>query len=519
MRVRPCRVLREGPAPGPRQVAVDRATLAACAPQETAWLRLHRYLPTASLGRDEAVCHAVREDFCRQMGIPVVRRPTGGGALYLDPGQCCLSLTLPRAWLEGDDRLDRLMERCNGAVARGLRRLGVAAGICAPNDLEAGGRKLGAGFLRLDADAVLYQAVLLVEPVDTETLLTVLRAPREKLSPQGVQSARERFTTLSEQLDAMAGMPSLEDALEAALLAEFGLLGLPGELPEAGLETLAPDPVPAGLTEDWAVLRDRSWQAFEATPGGVLHLRLDPDATGRCIAGAALAGAAHVSPPTLLADLADALTVASPGAAEARWDRHLEDPDVQLLGFGADDLRRLLRRALNRVADQGLGLSTGQANSLMVHPAGGVDSARQILGRATVMLVPYCAKPAWCKWRHRDGCPECGECEVGDAYRMARERGMRVVTVTRYEHLRAVLEQMREAGEPGYVGMCCSNFYLKRVHAFREAGMPAVLMDISGSNCYELRQEDQAYAGQFAAEAHLDGEVVEKVMRWVPPRP
>jgi lipoate---protein ligase len=519
MRVRPCRVLREGPAPGPRQVAVDRAILTACALRETAWLRLHRYLPTASLGRDEALCHAVREDFCGQTGIPVVRRPTGGGALYLDPGQCCLSLTMPRAWLEGGDRLDRLMDRCNGAVARALDRLGVAAEPRSPNDLEAGGRKLGAGFLCLEADAVLYQAVLLVAPVDTETLLTVLRAPREKLSPQGVQSARERFTTLGERLDSVSAMGALEDALEAALLEEFGLFGLPGELPEAALHAPAPEPVPAGLTEDWEALRDRSWQAFEATSGGVLHLRLDPDATGRRIAGATLAGAVHVSPPALLADLADALTVASPGAAEARWNRHLEDPDVQLLGFGADDLRRLLRRALDRVAEQGLGLSTGQANSLMVHPAGGVDSARQILERATVMLVPYCAKPAWCKWRHRDGCPECGMCEVGDAYRMARERGMRVVTITRYEHLRAVLAEMREAGEAGYVGMCCSNFYLKRAHAFREADMPAVLMDISGSNCYELRQEDQAYAGQFTAEAHLDGEVVEKVMHWVPPRP
>ena len=29
------------------------------------------------------------------------------------------------------------------------------------------------------------------------------------------------------------------------------------------------------------------------------------------------------------------------------------------------------------------------------------------------MLVPYCAKPDWCKWRHLDGCTECGLCEVG----------------------------------------------------------------------------------------------------------
>jgi lipoate---protein ligase len=357
--------------------------------------------------------------------------------------------------------------------------------------------------------------------VDTETLLTVLRAPREKLSPLGVQSARERFITLTE-LAERHGVPcsgagdDLEGALQAAFCEAFGLTALGDEVPEPEAPVPPPEPVAAELEQDWNAVRDRTWQAFEPTPGGVLHLRLDPDAGGTRIRHATLAGAVHVSPPTLLADLARELTVAAPGAAEARWRRYLGDGEAQLLGFEAGDLYRLLRRALNRDAEQRLGMTTEQANTLMVHPAGGVDSAREILDRATVMLVPYCAKPAWCKWRHRDGCPECGQCEVGDAYRMARERGMRVVTITRFEHLRAVLDQMRRDGEPAYVGMCCGNFYLKRAQAFREAGMPAVLMDISGANCYELRQEDQAYAGQFTAEARLNGEVVEKVMRWVP---
>lgn len=46
--------------------------------------------------------------------------------------------------------------------------------------------------------------------------------------------------------------------------------------------------------------------------------------------------------------------------------------------------------------------------------------------------------------------------------------------------------------------------------------MPALLLDISGSNCYELQQEDQAYAGTFQARAYLDLDVLHKVMRFVP---
>jgi lipoate-protein ligase A len=133
------------------------------------------------------------------------------------------------------------------------------------------------------------------------------------------------------------------------------------------------------------------------------------------------------------------------------------------------------------------------------------------------MLVPYCAKPDWCKWRHQDGCTECGLCEVGEAYRLARERGMRVTTIVRYEHLVETLDRMKRDGEPAYVGMCCSNFFLKRHRAFRDAGIPAVLMDISGANCYELQQEDQAYAGTFQAKATLNEDLLRRVMRFVPP--
>ncbi|MER2605024.1 MAG: hypothetical protein ABTQ29_04265, partial [Siculibacillus sp.] len=52
-------------------VAVDEAP---------ARLRLFRPLPAVALGRDQAVAREVRLDHCRAESIPVLRRPTGGGA-------------------------------------------------------------------------------------------------------------------------------------------------------------------------------------------------------------------------------------------------------------------------------------------------------------------------------------------------------------------------------------------------------------------------------------------------------
>ncbi|MHB8551404.1 MAG: DUF116 domain-containing protein, partial [Acidiferrobacterales bacterium] len=198
-------------------------------------------------------------------------------------------------------------------------------------------------------------------------------------------------------------------------------------------------------------------------------------------------------------------------------EQALQEVEWEMVGATARDLGYVLQLAVNHRHEQtALGVETSAVNMIMVHSPGHNQELGDILSRATVMLVPYCAKPLWCKWRNRDGCTECGRCEVGEAYRLARERGMRVISIGNYEHLRRTLDRIRSKDTAAYVGMCCENFYLKRRIAFDEAGLPAVLVDISGSNCYELRQEDQAYAGTFQAQSQLNIDLVRKVMACVP---
>ncbi|MDE2090173.1 MAG: DUF116 domain-containing protein, partial [Gammaproteobacteria bacterium] len=483
-------------------------------------LRFHRYRPTASLGAHQAVCHAVRADYCARRGIEIVRRVSGGGAVYLNPQQLCWSLAFrPRGPLAGA-ALTPLMETLCRALIAGLRRLGIGAEFQAPNDIEVQGRKIACGFLAARDDALLFQGSVLLD-ADTETLLKVLRAPTEKLSPQGIRSARERLVTLKDLLGYLPSLAALQHHLLAGLAAalEFEFEPAPGSSASLGAD--APKrPVPTGnapgLDQDWD--RDEgALRAFLKTPGGVLHARIRLDPAARVVEELTLAGGVYLRPAQALVCLADELRGVALEDIERRCAGFFQRQAFDAIGFGPDDLGRVLKLALQRREQQAqLGLSAAQANTLMVHGAGGTASAPDILRRATVMLVPYCAKPAWCKWRYRDGCSECGLCEVGEAYRLARERDMRVISITHYEHLCRTLETLAGEQVPAYVGMCCSNFYLKRDVAFRQAGIPALLMDISGSNCYELQQEDQAYAGRFTAQSRLNLDVVERVMQYVP---
>lgn len=479
-------------------------------------LRFYRHLPTASIGRYQISDRELRIDHCHDNGIAVVRRLSGGGAVYLDSGQLCwtLLLRLPAAWRSFD--LAQLLAVFCGALAAALQRLGIAVRHKYPNDLEIDGRKIATLFAAGAAESLLLHGILLLD-ADIQTMLEVLRVPTEKLSADGLAAARERLTTVKQCIGAMPEPAEIQAAVIAGLstLPElcFGRrqIGVAGAPPKASAEART-----AAYQLDWRK-EPEALEALWKMPGTTLRARAEFDAKGRRLARIEFGGDLHVSPADLFERLQRVLRGLPAARVEQRTIEFFAAGDADLLGFDAKAITCLLRVLLDKLSLRGSGFSAVQLNTLMPYSQQ-PESMRQILKRAGVMLVPYCAKPLWCKWRSRDGCPECGLCEVGEAYRLAREHGMRVTTITDYEHLTATLTNMKACGIAAYIGMCCSSFFIKRHRAFEQAGMPALLMDISGANCYALKQEEQAYAGRFQAQARLDTQVLRQIIRFVPDR-
>jgi lipoate-protein ligase A len=480
-------------------------------------LRFHRSRPTASIGRHQALEREIRLDYCRQRGIEAVRRASGGGALYLDENQQGISLIFRRPAEWAGLELAQILARVCAALAGGLAHLGISTRFKAPNDLEIDGRKLASAFVAIQGDSLLLHATLLCD-ADIKTMLKTLRVPTEKLTITGLESARQRLVTLKELLGKLPEDVMLQQALRLGIADALGV-----DFVDAAAEIVDANGCGNyGTTNetDWSEADDGELKALHKMPGGVLRVRLWLDAEEEQIAKIQFSGDLNLHPSDTLERLERTLAGLPLAEAEAAARAFFAGFSCDLLGFDPEDLCRVLRLTLNKLDQQReFGLSPVQANGLMVLDSGAARDAPAILAQATVMLLPYCAKPAWCEWRHQDDCVECGKCAVGDAYRLARERNMQVTTITDYEHLTATLGQMQSDGVAAYVGACCSQFFIKRHLAFREAGMAAVLMDISGANCYELKQEESAYAGQFQAEAQLDADMLAKVMQHVPAQP
>ena len=489
---------------GVDHAAVDRARLHAHARGLLGdELRFHRFAATASVGCHQAMERELRAAHCAAAGVAMVRRVSAGGALYLDAGQQCFSLIVPKQLL-GDSVAERL--ECGAAmVAAALARLGVNAAFKAPNDLQLAGRqKIGSVFLAEEADSALLFGVILAE-VNVAAAMKALLVPTEKLTVTGLEHARERLAALADVLGSAPPFADIQCALRRAVEERLGCTTV-----DEPLSHVAPMTEAAVLP--WQVLEGR-FETKDKAEGTTLRLLLELDPE-ECVAAARFATDGHFAPADALDHLAAALRgqpVAELSAVVNRW---LATAAFDGAGFNAHDVARLVERAAaKRGLQRMIGLSAAQASGVMLAGGGDPEAA---LARASVMLVPYCAKPNWCKWRHTIECVECGLCEVGDAYTLARERNMEVITITNFEHLAETLDKMKMAGVRSYVGMCCGDFFLKRHHAFRTAGMDAVLLDIEGATCYELNEEHLAYAGAFRAEARLDLDAVSKIMAQVP---
>ncbi|MFB6180265.1 MAG: biotin/lipoate A/B protein ligase family protein [Candidatus Nanohalobium sp.] len=160
----------------------------------------YREGPSVPIGRFQAYEDEVEADYVEEKGIEVVRRITGGGAMFVEPGNVITySVFIPEDKVsEGFEESYRELDRF---AVKALQELGVDASYQPLNDIECSQGKLGgAAQLRKD-DAVLHHTTMSYD-LDTEEMLRVLRIGKEKVSDKAVKSAEKRVSRISDHVDA-----------------------------------------------------------------------------------------------------------------------------------------------------------------------------------------------------------------------------------------------------------------------------------------------------------------------------
>lgn len=348
------RVLDTGVMEGRLNIAIGQAIIEAHQAGDIPdTLRFLRFPPTALVGRHQALGQEIDLDYCRERNIGVVRRITGGGAIFMEPGLLGWELALSRRTL-GVTSLPELTRKICEAAADGISRLGVEARYRPRNDIEVQGRKISGTGGFFDGDTLFFQGTVLVD-MDPRDMVAALRVPKAKLKKRALDSAEQRVVTLRELLgDNTPGLAEIQSALAQAFAEHFGL-----EIQAASLSKVEMDSArvlfeeeigtEAFLTEVDEPRSARGRLAgVQASPGGTIkaYLRLEGPAQNR-VREALLTGDFFVTPPRIIYDLESRLRGVYLDDLEQAVRSFFDQAGVEVLSVSPDDFIAALRDALD----------------------------------------------------------------------------------------------------------------------------------------------------------------------------
>jgi lipoate-protein ligase A len=158
--------------------------------------RLWRNAPSIIIGKNQNAAAEINAQFVHEHNIPVIRRLTGGGAVFHDLGN--INFTFIDKKVDGEET-SAMFARFTAPIIAALRKLGVNAYLEGRNDLLIDGRKFSGNAICIHRDRVLQHGTLLFSSSIAD-LSGALNARPEKFVGKSVQSNRSRVTNISEHL-------------------------------------------------------------------------------------------------------------------------------------------------------------------------------------------------------------------------------------------------------------------------------------------------------------------------------
>ncbi|GAB6103069.1 biotin/lipoate A/B protein ligase family protein [Thermococcus atlanticus] len=183
------------------QMAIDEAIMRARIEGKVPdTVRLYVFRPSSiTIGRFQSVRHDVNLERCRELGIPVVRRITGGGSVFHDEfGEITYSVIAGEELHPALKNVEESYRHLAGPLVDALRELGLDAGFSGLNDIVANGKKIS-GSAQTRRRGVILQHGTFMYSTRLDILVSVLRASRVKLKDKGVRSIWARVTTVERE--------------------------------------------------------------------------------------------------------------------------------------------------------------------------------------------------------------------------------------------------------------------------------------------------------------------------------
>ena len=166
--------------------------------------------PAVIVGYNQEVNTEVNLDYLKEKGIDLVRRVTGGGAVYHDLGN--LNYTI----VGRSEDLERDYPEYASIMMKALQALGVPATLSGRNDILVEGKKVSGFAKRVCKNRLMVHGTLMYN-VDVDVLTHVLNPSTTKLQSKGIASVRSRVANLCDYLPELSDIQTFKNRLEEIL--------------------------------------------------------------------------------------------------------------------------------------------------------------------------------------------------------------------------------------------------------------------------------------------------------------
>lgn len=196
-------ILHPGILPTPVNVALDDLLLEQVASgQRPPTLRFWEWDDRAIvMGSFQSYVNEIDADGVKEHDVTVVRRMSGGGAMFMEGGNCITySLYAPDSLVAGLN-YEESYEYLDRWVLAALKEHGVEAWYVPINDITSTGGKIGGAAQKRRSGAVLHHVTMSYD-IDADMMTQVLRIGKVKIADKGLRSAKKRVDPLRRQTGA-----------------------------------------------------------------------------------------------------------------------------------------------------------------------------------------------------------------------------------------------------------------------------------------------------------------------------
>ncbi|MFS0634617.1 lipoate--protein ligase [Mesobacillus foraminis] len=196
--------------------------------------------PSIIIGKNQNTIEEINTDYVEKNGIHIVRRLSGGGAVYHDLGNLNFSFITKD---DGDSFHN--FRKFTEPVVQALKKIGVNAELSGRNDLIVEGRKIS-GNAQFSTRGRMFSHGTLMFNSEIENVVSALKVKKDKIESKGIKSIRSRVANISEFLQEKMSVEEFRSLLLKNIFSDSN------EIPEYEL-----------TDSDWEKIRELSKERYQ----------------------------------------------------------------------------------------------------------------------------------------------------------------------------------------------------------------------------------------------------------------